>query len=105
MSVLTENNELNEKSEDIVLYIILLILAGLVYFFVVPKDIRRSIDVFVFVIFVVLIFAVAISQAVMNQTLILEIFLILAGLAVTARACVEVGQLGQKRRRRDKNRK
>ncbi|MGM9885818.1 MAG: DUF3165 domain-containing protein [Lactococcus sp.] len=87
------------------LYIILLILAALVYFFVMPKDIRRSIDVFVFVIFGVLIFAVAISQAVMNQTLILEILLILAGLAVTAKAWVEVGQLGHKQRRRDKNRK
>lgn len=81
------------------LYFIILILVVLAYLFIMPKDIRRSIDIYVLAALGVLILAVAISQAVMNQSLILEIVLILVGIGLTIRAWLELEAMGKKKRR------
>ena len=82
------------------LYFIILILVVLAYLFVMPKDIRRSIDLYVLAALGVLILAVAISQAVMNQSLILEIVLVLAGIVLMVKAWLELEAMGQKKRHR-----
>lgn len=84
------------------LYLFILILVALAYFFMMPKDIRRSMDVFVFAGLAVLIVAVAVSQAVMNQTLILEVLMVLAALGLTIRAWREIDDMSKKRRRRSR---
>ena len=65
-----------------------------------PKDIRRSLDVFVLVAFIVFLLAIAIAQAVMNRTLILEALMILAGIAVTVKAWFELETIGRKHQQR-----
>ncbi|PCR99786.1 hypothetical protein RT41_GL001592 [Lactococcus fujiensis JCM 16395] len=82
-----------------------MILLALIYFFVMPKDIRRSLDIFVIAALTVLIVALAISQAVMNQSLILEIILVLAILGITIKAWTELEKIGPKIRRRNVKRK
>lgn len=82
--------------------LIILILLALVYIFLMPRDIRRSMGVFVFSGVGVLILAIAISQAVTNQSLILELLIILAGIGVTVKAWIEVGQLNDRSRRRNR---
>lgn len=66
-----------------------------------PKDIRRSLDIFVIAALTVLIVALAISQAVMNQSLILEIILVLAILGITIKAWTEL----EKNRSKDSSQK
>ncbi|MFC4651823.1 DUF3165 family protein [Lactococcus nasutitermitis] len=80
-------------------YIILLILLALAYFFLMPRDIRRSMDIFFFAVVVVLLISVAVAQAVLNQGLILEILIVLAGIAVTVKAWFEIGNLDKHKRK------
>ena len=81
-------------------YIILLILAAITYVFLMPKDIRRSMDIFFFSGVTVLVIAFAVAQAVSHQTILLEILGILGLSVVTIRAWREIGRLGPRKKRR-----
>jgi hypothetical protein len=84
-------------------YIILLILGALAYIFLMPKDIRRSMDIFFFAAVGVLILAFAVAQAFSHQTLLFELLMFVAAIVVTVRAWNEVGRLtprGRRKRRR-----
>lgn len=85
-------------------YIILLILLALLYIFLMPKDIRRSLDVFVLVGIGVLIVSIGIAQAALNQTLLLEILMIVAAFALTVKAWFEVAHLDKGKRRNNSRR-
>ncbi|RZI49177.1 DUF3165 family protein [Lactococcus kimchii] len=81
-------------------YIILLILIGFAYFFLMPKDVRRSMDIFFFAGIGVLIIAFALAQASRHQTFLVEILGIIALLVVTVRAWRELGRLKSRRKRK-----
>ncbi|AYG01044.1 DUF3165 family protein [Lactococcus allomyrinae] len=86
-------------------YIILLILIAFTYIFLMPKDIRRSMDIFFFAGVGVLVIAFAVAQAFSHQTLLLEILVIIAMLGVMVKAWVEIGNLDKRHRRSGANRK
>lgn len=81
-------------------YLILLILIVFTYIFLMPKDIRRSMDIFFFAGFGVLVIAFAIAQAFSHQTLLLELLGALAMLGITVKAWIEIENLGRKKKRR-----
>lgn len=78
-------------------YVILLVLLALAYLFLMPKDIRRSMDIFVLAAIGVLVVALAISQAVMNHSLILEILMVLLGIGLTIKAWRELDEMAHSR--------
>lgn len=79
-------------------YIILLVLLALLYIFLMPSDIRRNLDIFVFVGLGVLIISLGVSQAALNQNLLLEILMIIGALVLTVRAWLEVENLDKYKR-------
>ena len=74
-------------------YLILLILFALGYIFLMPKDVRRSADIFVFATVAILIVAVIIAQAVTHQATLYELTLIIALFVVTVKAVMEIEKL------------
>ncbi|MGY3710084.1 DUF3165 family protein [Lactococcus lactis subsp. lactis] len=83
-------------------YIILLILVAFAYIFMMPKDVRRSMDIFFFagVGVLVLVLAFAVAQAVSHRSLLLEIIGIVAMLVVTVRAWMELEKLDSRKRKK-----
>lgn len=79
-------------------YIILLVLLALLYIFLMPSDIRRNLDIFVFVGLGVLIISLGVSQAALNQNLLLEILMIIGALVLTVKAWLEVENLDKYKR-------
>ena len=75
------------------LYLILLVLFALGYVFLMPKDVRRSTDIFVFASVVVLIIAVIIGQAVSHRAALYDIVMVVALLALAFKAFVEIEKL------------
>ena len=74
-------------------YLILLILFASAYIFLMPKDVRRSADVFVFAAVAVLIVAIIIAQAVTHQTTLLEIAMVIGLLVLLVKAIMEIEHL------------
>lgn len=74
-------------------YLILLVLIALVYFFMMPKDIRRSMDIFFFTAVGVMFVALAVSQAFDNSYLLLEILMILLMIILVVRSIIEIERL------------
>ncbi|MFK4943657.1 DUF3165 domain-containing protein [Lactococcus garvieae] len=74
-------------------YLILLVLFALGYIFLMPKDVRRSTDIFVLASVSVLIVAVAIGQAVSHRAALYEIAMVIALLALAVKALVEIEKL------------
>ncbi|MEY8444146.1 DUF3165 family protein [Lactococcus ileimucosae] len=74
-------------------YLILLVLFALGYVFLMPKDVRRSTDIFVFASVVVLIIAVIIGQAVSHRAALYDIVMVVALLALAFKAFVEIEKL------------
>lgn len=81
-------------------YIILLILVAFAYIFMMPKDVRRSMDIFFFAGVGVLVLAFAMAQAVSHRSLLLEIIGIVAMLVVTVRAWMELEKLDSRKRKK-----
>jgi len=81
-------------------YIILLILGTFAYIFMMPKDVRRSMDIFFFAAVGVLIIAFAIAQAVSHQTFLLEVLGIIALLVITFKAWIELEKLANRKKKK-----
>ena len=81
-------------------YIILLILVAFAYIFMMPKDVRRRMDIFFFAGVGVLVLAFAVAQAVSHRSLLLEIIGIVAMLVVTVRAWMELEKLDSRKRKK-----
>ncbi|WP_315992042.1 DUF3165 domain-containing protein [Lactococcus lactis] len=65
-----------------------------------PKDVRRSMDIFFFAGVGVLFLAFAVAQAVSHRSLLLEIIGIVAMLVVTVRAWMELEKLDSRKRKK-----
>ena len=81
-------------------YIILLILVAFAYIFMMPKDVRRRMDIFFFARVGALFLAFAVAQAVSHRSLLLEIIGIVAMLVVTVRAWMELEKLDSRKRKK-----
>lgn len=81
-------------------YIILLILGAFAYIFMMPKDVRRSMDIFFFAGVGVLIVAFAVAQAVSHQAFLLEVLGIVVMIVVTVRAWMELEKLDTRRKKK-----
>lgn len=81
-------------------YIILLILVAFAYIFMMPKDVRRSMDIFFFAGVGVLIVAFAVAQAASHQAFLLEVFGIVVMIVVTVRAWMELEKLDTRRKKK-----
>ena len=81
-------------------YIILLILVAFAYVFMMPKDVRRSMDIFFFAGVGVLILAFAVAQAVSHQAFLLELIGLILMVVVTVKAWMEIGKLESRKKRK-----
>ena len=81
-------------------YIILLILGAFAYIFMMPKDVRRSMDIFFFAGVGVLIVAFAVAQAASHQAFLLEFLGIVVMIVVTVRAWMELEKLDTRRKKK-----
>ncbi len=81
-------------------YIILLILVAFAYIFMMPKDVRRSMDIFFFAGVGVLIVAFAVAQAASHQAFLLEVLGIVVMIVVTVRAWMELEKLDTRRKKK-----
>ncbi|GBG97450.1 DUF3165 family protein [Lactococcus termiticola] len=71
-------------------YLILLVMIALVYIFMMPKDIRRSMDIFFFTGAGVLLVSLGIAQAVDSRGLLLEILIVGGIIVLTVRSIIEI---------------
>ncbi|MGO2645804.1 MAG: DUF3165 family protein [Lactococcus cremoris] len=81
-------------------YIILLILGAFAYIFMMPKDVRRSMDIFFFAGVGVLIVAFAVAQAASHQVFLLEVLGIVVMIVVTVRSWMELEKLDTRRKKK-----
>lgn len=74
-------------------YLILLIVMLLVYLFMMPKDIRRSMDIFVLAGFVVLIIALVVAQLFTHQTILLQALMVIGAIGLLLRSIREINKM------------
>jgi len=77
-------------------YLILLVLIALIYIFMMPKDVRRSMDIFFFTGAGVLLVSLGIAQAVDSRGLLLEILIVVGTIVLTVRSIFEIEHMKKK---------